>query len=593
MQETPQTSEKPAVESAVIHGVLGVLCLVLGVFFPVHWGLQHPSVVKKAAGKTPESLVQFGQARIQPTKGDPNLSSALLVSLAATHLEVDKSDELKTKLDGHRFQKRRAIRLFINQKEENKLRQHAASSEKVRLIFEMWERPELDKYKHAIFLTAWLQHNDKLGAMADELAQFSKSGNLPGLRKFYMAMGTLGDLMDEFQLMQITALMPDIKTMTDFSHISLVQTMLPPFHTINNGGRRENTENPKIEIGELELHPLKKYFKEIDIDGDGEIFVNEWVKFGHLPLEMSDFPLTYTAVIWAGTPEISDEDQKAQRTGAKQVVDYLMKHGRAGDQDLHQAMKHGKGALMHLVQSGERISPRGSSDSMLGVIADFSLNNPKLAGSIRLLLMILGAILTLRMFTLFKPVTLTNPKSANLYRWQRRATALVLLTLLVMAGEPILLQSAASSEYEVAVKLKIPDIEPNTKDPAPMIAAAANTTSDYAWNIGMIVVFLFIQIWVYLVCKNKIDEICNSNDSPEQKLRLLENEDNLFDLGLYIGIAGTALGLGLIMIGAFTKPYGAYVSNIMGIACVAMVKIRYLRDRRQQLLDEANKAPSS
>ena len=126
-----------------------------------------------------------------------------------------------------------------------------------------------------------------------------------------------------------------------------------------------------------------------------------------------------------------------------------------------------------------------------------------------------------------------------------------------------------------------------------MIAAAANTTSDYAWNIGMIVVFLFIQIWVYLVCRNKIDEICNSNDSPEQKLRLLENEDNLFDLGLYIGIAGTALGLGLIMIGAFTKPYGAYVSNIMGIACVAMVKIRYLRDRRQQLLDEANKAPSS
>jgi hypothetical protein len=97
---------------------------------------------------------------------------------------------------------------------------------------------------------------------------------------------------------------------------------------------------------------------------------------------------------------------------------------------------------------------------------------------------------------------------------------------------------------------------------------------------------------VYLTCLNKINEIRNGKDSPQQKLRLLENEDNLFDLGLYIGIAGTALGLGLIMLGVFTKPYAAYVSNIMGIACVATVKIIHLRNTRQQLLEEANKAPS-
>ena len=86
----------------------------------------------------------------------------------------------------------------------------------------------------------------------------------------------------------------------------------------------------------------------------------------------------------------------------------------------------------------------------------------------------------------------------------------------------------------------------------------------------------------------KIREIRDGNQSPQQKLRLLDNEDNLFDLGLYIGIAGTALGLGLIMLGAFTKPYAAYVSNIMGIACVAIVKIKHLRDCRQKLLVEAN-----
>ena len=125
-----------------------------------------------------------------------------------------------------------------------------------------------------------------------------------------------------------------------------------------------------------------------------------------------------------------------------------------------------------------------------------------------------------------------------------------------------------------------------------MFTAAADNSTDTISNIVMIALFLGIQIIVYITCLNKISEIRDGTDSPQQKLRLLENEDNLFDLGLYIGIGGTALGLGLIMLGVFTKPYAAYVSNIMGIACVAMVKIKHLRNTRQELLEEANKTTS-
>ena len=39
---------------------------------------------------------------------------------------------------------------------------------------------------------------------------------------------------------------------------------------------------------------------------------------------------------------------------------------------------------------------------------------------------------------------------------------------------------------------------------------------------------------------NKIREIRRGEGDPNLKLRLLENEDNLFDMG-FIGIAGTAL----------------------------------------------------
>ena len=125
-----------------------------------------------------------------------------------------------------------------------------------------------------------------------------------------------------------------------------------------------------------------------------------------------------------------------------------------------------------------------------------------------------------------------------------------------------------------------------------MLAQAAQTNSDLLANGIMIAFFAIIQVLVYLKCTSKMDDILLSQTSAEQKLRLLENEDNLFDLGLYIGIGGTALGLGLIMVGWLTTPYAAYASNIMGIVCVAYVKIVNLRSRRQELLEEANQAAS-
>ena len=57
------------------------------------------------------------------------------------------------------------------------------------------------------------------------------------------------------------------------------------------------------------------------------------------------------------------------------------------------------------------------------------------------------------------------------------------------------------------------------------------------------VLFGAIQVFVFQTCVNKIREIRRGEGDPNLKLRLLENEDNLFDMGLYIGIAGTALTL--------------------------------------------------
>ena len=76
--------------------------------------------------------------------------------------------------------------------------------------------------------------------------------------------------------------------------------------------------------------------------------------------------------------------------------------------------------------------------------------------------------------------------------------------------------------------------------------------------------------------------------SPQLKLRLTENEDNLFDSGLYIGMMGTAAALVLQVIGVIdSNLLAAYSSNLFGLVCVAFVKIRHVRGFKRKLILEA------
>ena len=112
--------------------------------------------------------------------------------------------------------------------------------------------------------------------------------------------------------------------------------------------------------------------------------------------------------------------------------------------------------------------------------------------------------------------------------------------------------------------------------------------------IGSIVFFATLQVCMYLFCLRKIREISRSNLTPLVKLRLMENEENLFDGGLYIGIGGTAMALVLQVLGLVpANLLAAYSSNLFGITCVALVKIRHVRPfKRQLILDSQAPAPA-
>lgn len=109
-------------------------------------------------------------------------------------------------------------------------------------------------------------------------------------------------------------------------------------------------------------------------------------------------------------------------------------------------------------------------------------------------------------------------------------------------------------------------------------------------------VFALLQVVTYLVCLMKIGEIDRQDLPSLLKLRLMENEENLFDSGLYIGMMGTATALVLQVVGVIqANLLAAYSSNLFGIVCVAVVKIRHVRGYKRQLIlqSQGQAAPAS
>jgi hypothetical protein len=107
-----------------------------------------------------------------------------------------------------------------------------------------------------------------------------------------------------------------------------------------------------------------------------------------------------------------------------------------------------------------------------------------------------------------------------------------------------------------------------------------------------LLVFFVIQAMIYVFCRMKLAEIRRETLPSKLKLRLLENEEHLFDAGLYFGFVGTVASLILISMG-FMKGVGvmsAYSSTSFGIIFVSIVKIFHLRPYRRRLIMDAEMA---
>ena len=103
-----------------------------------------------------------------------------------------------------------------------------------------------------------------------------------------------------------------------------------------------------------------------------------------------------------------------------------------------------------------------------------------------------------------------------------------------------------------------------------------------------LLVFFVLQALIYIACLVKLAEIRRQQVPPRMKLRLLENEDHLFDAGLYLGFVGTIISLIIASMGLVKfSLMAAYSSTSFGIIFVVIFKIFHLRPARRKLLLEA------
>ncbi|MEO6992987.1 MAG: hypothetical protein ABI273_05135 [Lacunisphaera sp.] len=292
-------------------------------------------------------------------------------------------------------------------------------------------------------------------------------------------------------------------------------------------------------------------------------------QFAHLArVAPEHLPVIYTAALMTKS--------------ADSVAHYLITYGQPGAENLQLALSYGDGAVEQLVRRQVPVTRAAGPEFEMG--AAFTLRQPELALFIKYAAFFAGIFLILRSVDtkLFRSVEVALrgafPKMGS------GVIAVILTGIFFIISEPFLLRAAPASAYQI--RLTIPVI--GTLAAPAVKASTASTTTMETSTILSITIFACLQVGMYVICLLKISEVDRQPLGAPNKLRLVENEENLFDGGLYLGIAGTATALVLQVLHFIdANLLAAYSSNLFGIICVALVKIRHVRPYKRRLILES------
>jgi len=163
--------------------------------------------------------------------------------------------------------------------------------------------------------------------------------------------------------------------------------------------------------------------------------------------------------------------------------------------------------------------------------------------------------------------------------------ALGFLLVVLLLSEPFLAQD--SQKVDIPFRLRLPMV--GSADQTQSAGAETFFMNQTNLNLLTMLLFFVLQGLLYTACLVKLAEIRRQNVPPRIKLRLLENEEHLFDAGLYLGFLGTIISFVVYSIWAAHQfsLMVAYSSTSFGIIFVSLFKICHLRPLRRKLVLEA------
>lgn len=301
-----------------------------------------------------------------------------------------------------------------------------------------------------------------------------------------------------------------------------------------------------------------------------------------ITLAPADLPVIFAAMYLADSPDA--------------LAEYLRLMPKTGLRDVRYALGAGKGGLSLLLSRQDPLYYAPWRDWLLAVpgmslvfrpLVALAQNSWVLALILKYLLWLDGAFFLARAFSNLRhePSPLEMPlqvRGINTLRQQ--AVAGMAVALAVILVEPGLARD--QTPLQPATLWSLP-----RRNPAPNAAALVTTPkvvmkNDSNWLA--LAVFFAVQLTVYVVGLIKLREIKRQEISSSLKLKILDNEENLFDTGLYVGLGGTGLSLVLLALNLFAaSPMIAYASTGFGVFFASLLKIVHVRAYRRALILQA------
>jgi hypothetical protein len=279
------------------------------------------------------------------------------------------------------------------------------------------------------------------------------------------------------------------------------------------------------------------------------------------------------------------------------LYSYLATQSQTANADLDQALRYGPGAVTYLLQTEQAVyRPSSLAASVLEWISPYrphSLIAITLAQSsigllVKFTLLLLGglnfawAMGCAWRSSLSKTTIAVSRHNPAVIARDALISLVVALTLWTFF-EPELLQSQTpASDSAPRIEFAVADTLQSIQSPVKAMQELNQVT------LLVLALFFIIQLVIYSFCLIKLREVSKQNLSAALKIQLLENEENLFDFGLYVGLGGTVLSLILVAVGVVEASLmAAYASTLFGILFTALLKVMHLRPYRRGLIIQA------